>query len=218
MALVKARGLFRVSQLVTDTITLNARSITLGSLRHTAAEQTNPNTDAQPPPQIDSKFKEEVDKLNKEVTSLNEKNTELLDKYKRSLADGENLRNRLTKQISDAKIFGIQGFCKDLLDVADVLSKATESVPKEEITDQNPHLKSLYEGLMMTEAQLQNVFKRHGLEPVDPLNEKFDPNFHEALFQQEVEGKSPGSVVVVSKIGYKLHDRVIRPALVGVSK
>lgn len=218
MALMNARGLFRLSQLVTDAITLNARSITLGSLRHTAAEQANHNTDAQPPPQIDSKLKEEMDKLNKEVVSLNEKNTELLDKYKRSLADGENLRNRLTKQISDAKIFGIQGFCKDLLDVADVLSKATESVPKEEITDQNPHLKSLYEGLMMTETQLQNVFKRHGLEPVDPLNQKFDPNFHEALFQQEVEGKSPGSVVVVSKIGYKLHDRVIRPALVGVSK
>lgn len=70
------------------------------------------------------------------------------------------------------------------MDVADVLNKATESVPKEEINDKNPHLKSLYEGLLMTEAQLKNVFKRHGLEPVDPLNKKFDPNFHEALFQQ----------------------------------
>lgn len=106
------------------------------------------------------------------------------DKYKRALADGENLRNRLTKQISDAKLFGIQSFCKDLLDVADVLSKATESVPKEEINDKNPHLKNLYEGLMVTEAQLKAVFKRNGLAPVDPLNEKFDPNYHEAVFQQ----------------------------------
>lgn len=93
----------------------------------------------------------------------------------------------MTKQISEAKIFGIQSFCKDLLDVADVLSKATETVPKEEINDKNPHLKSLYEGLVMTEAQLQSVFKRHGLEPVNPLDEKFDPNFHEALFQQVVD-------------------------------
>lgn len=100
------------------------------------------------------------------------------------MADSENLRNRLTKQIEEAKIFGIQSFCKDLLDVADVLSKATESVPKEEINNSNPHLKSLYEGLVMTEAQLQNVFKRHGLEQVNPLNEKFNPNLHEALFQQ----------------------------------
>lgn len=68
--------------------------------------------------------------------------------------------------------------------MADVLSKATESVPKEEITNDNPHLKSLYEGLIMTEGQLKSVFKRHGLKPVDPLNEKFDPNMHEALFQQ----------------------------------
>lgn len=108
----------------------------------------------------------------------------LKDKYKRALADGENLRSRLTKQIEEAKIFGIQSFCKDLLDVADVLSKATESVPKEEISNSNPHLKSLYEGLVMTEAQLQSVFKRHGLEQVNPLDEKFDPNLHEALFQQ----------------------------------
>jgi molecular chaperone GrpE len=128
------------------------------------------------------------------------------------------LRNRLTKQISEAKLFGIQSFCKDLLDVADVLGKATETIPKEEISDKNPHLKGLYEGLKMTEAQLQSVFKRHGLEPVNPLNEKFNPNFHEALFQQDVAGKESGTVVVVSKIGYKLHDRVIRPALVGVSK
>lgn len=106
------------------------------------------------------------------------------DKYKRALADGENLRNRLTKQIEEAKIFGIQSFCKDLLDVADVLNKATETVPKEEISDRNPHLKSLYEGLLLTESQLKTVFKRHGLEAVNPLNEKFNPNFHEALFQQ----------------------------------
>nr|CAH7764938.1 unnamed protein product [Callosobruchus chinensis] len=128
------------------------------------------------------------------------------------------MRSRLTKQISEAKVFGIQSFCKDLVDVADVLNKATETVPKEEISDKNPHLKSLYEGLMMTEAQLQSVFKRHGLEQVNPLDEKFNPNYHEALFQQEVQGKAPGTVVTVSKVGYKLHDRVIRPALVGVAK
>lgn len=129
---------------------------------------------------------EDVNKLTKEIANLTEKNNEILDKYKRSLADGENLRTRLQKQISEAKIFGIQSFCKDLLDVADVLNKATETVPKEAISNNNPHLKSLYEGLVMTEAQLQSVFKRHGLEQVNPINEKFDPNFHEALFQQVV--------------------------------
>jgi len=222
MALINARALLKCGQMVADTILFNARSVTLAGARNVNSavsdQKKTPEPESPPPPVQDAKINVEIEKLNKEIVELNTKNNELLDKYKRSLADGENLRNRLTKQIADAKLFGIQGFCKDLLDVADVLSKATESVPKEELSDKNPHLKSLYEGLVMTEAQLKTVFKRHGLEPVDPLNEKFDPNFHEALFQQEVEGKAAGSIVVVSKVGYKLHDRVIRPALVGVSK
>jgi molecular chaperone GrpE len=181
-------------------------------------ERDSQNAQSSPPSVDQPKVNEDIEKFNNEIAQLTEKNNELLDKYKRALAEGENLRNRLTKQISEAKLFGIQSFCKDLLDVADVLGKATETIPKEEISDKNPHLKGLYEGLKMTEAQLQSVFKRHGLEPVNPLNEKFNPNFHEALFQQDIAGKESGTVVVVSKIGYKLHDRVIRPALVGVSK
>lgn len=105
------------------------------------------------------------------------------DKYKRSLADGENLRIRLTKQIQDAKIFGIQSFCKDLLEVADTLGHATKAVPKEEL-EKNAHLKNLYDGLIMTKDSLAQVFKRHGLEQIDPIKEKFNPNFHEALFQK----------------------------------
>jgi molecular chaperone GrpE len=128
------------------------------------------------------------------------------------------MRKRLTKQIDDAKIFGIQSFCKDLLEVNDILLYATEAVPKEELNDKNPHLKGLYEGLTMTKQQLNTVFKRNGLEQINPIDEKFNPNYHEALFQQEVPNKDPNMVVVVSKIGYKLHDRVIRPAMVGVSK
>ncbi|XP_076165155.1 grpE protein homolog, mitochondrial Roe1 isoform X1 [Ptiloglossa arizonensis] len=156
----------------------------------------------------EKKLKADLELLNKELTDLRNQNNELGDKYKRALADGENLRVRLMKQIEDAKLFGIQGFCKDLLDVADILGKATESVPKSELTEKNPHLKTLYEGLRMTEAQLHKVFKKHGLVSLNPLNEKFDPNQHEALFQQEVEGKDPGTIVVVSKLGYKLHERV----------
>ncbi|KOC62631.1 GrpE protein like protein 1, mitochondrial [Habropoda laboriosa] len=166
----------------------------------------------------EKKLKLDIELLNKELTDLKSDKNQLEDKYKRALADGENLRVRLMKQIEDAKMFGIQGFCKDLLEVADILGKATESVPKDELTEKNPHLKTLYEGLSMTEAQLHKVFKKHGLISLNPLDEKFDPNQHEALFQQEVEGKEPGTIVVVSKLGYKLHERVVRPALVGVAK
>ena len=105
----------------------------------------------------EKKLQSELELINKELAELKESKDILEDKYKRALAEGENIRVRLTKQINDAKLFGIQGFCKDLLDVADILGKATESVPKNEITEQNPHLKSLYEGLIMTEAQLHKV-------------------------------------------------------------
>lgn len=105
----------------------------------------------------EKKLKIELEALNKELIQYKDRANEFENKYKRALADGENLRVRLTKQINDAKQFGIQEFCKDLLEVADILGKATESVPKDELTERNPHLKSLYEGLSMTEAQLQKV-------------------------------------------------------------
>uniref|UniRef100_A0A9L0RU88 GrpE protein homolog n=1 Tax=Equus caballus TaxID=9796 RepID=A0A9L0RU88_HORSE len=115
-------------------------------------------------------------------------------------------------------VSGIQGFCKDLLEVADILEKATQCVPKEEIKDDNPHLKNLYEGLVMTEVQIQKVFTKHGLLRLNPLGAKFDPYEHEALFHTPVEGKEPGTVALVNKVGYKLHGRTLRPALVGVVK
>ena len=125
----------------------------------------------------------------------------------------------MQKQIDDAKLFGIQGFCKDLLEVGDILNKATESVPPEELNNGNPHLKNLYEGLTMTETQLTKVFSRHGLQLINPSEgDKFDPNVHEALFEQPVPGKEPGTVAIVTKTGYTLHSRTLRPALVGVFK
>ncbi|XP_043368423.1 grpE protein homolog 1, mitochondrial isoform X2 [Dermochelys coriacea] len=153
-----------------------------------------------------------------EKAKLEEQLKEMTDKYKRALADTENLRQRSQKLVEEAKLYGIQSFCKDLLEVADVLEKATESVPKEELKDENPHLKNLYDGLVMTEVQIQKVFKKHGLLKLNPVGAKFDPYEHEALFHAPMEGKEPGSIALVSKVGYKLHGRTLRPALVGVVK
>ncbi|XP_020847939.1 grpE protein homolog 1, mitochondrial [Phascolarctos cinereus] len=156
--------------------------------------------------------------LTEEKVKLEEQLKETLEKYKRALADTENLRRRSQKLVEEAKLYGIQGFCKDLLEVADILEKATASVPKEEIKEENPHLKNLYEGLVMTEVQIQKVFKKHGLLKLDPVGAKFDPYEHEALFHTPVEGKEPGTIALVTKVGYKLHGRTLRPALVGVVK
>ncbi|KAM8721611.1 hypothetical protein ACLKA7_007485 [Drosophila subpalustris] len=159
----------------------------------------------------------EVEWLTQELAAVKVEHGDLLEKYKRALADGENMRKRLNKQIDDARIFGIQGFCKDLIEVADVLGHATQSVPKDKL-QANGDLRNLFEGLNLTRASLLQVFKRHGLEALDPINQKFDPNLHEALFQTEDDSVEANTVVQVTKLGYKLHKRCIRPALVGVSK
>ncbi|XP_055698968.1 grpE protein homolog, mitochondrial-like [Phlebotomus papatasi] len=194
------------------------RLLSISTARRNFASEDTKDNQVPEVSESEKKLSALVEELNKQISSEKEKSSELLDKYKRALADGENLRVRLTKQIEDAKQFGIQSFCKDLLEVADILATATDTVPKEEVTDKNPHLKSLYEGLTMTKASLDQVFKRHGLERVNPLNEKFNPNLHEALFQLENKSVEPNTVIEVSKIGYKLKERCIRPALVGVSK
>ena len=168
--------------------------------------------------------KPEGEEVSERENSLKEENEKLIarvveidDKFKRALAEGENTRVRMRRQIEEAKIYGIQSFCKDLLEVADVLEKAIDTVPKDEV-DKNEILKNLFTGVQMTEKQLKSVFKRHGLSTINPVGEKFNPNEHHAMFEAEVSGREPGTVAEVIKIGYRLHERTIRPAMVGVVK
>ena len=129
----------------------------------------------------------------------------------------ENIRQRSKKQVEEAKLYGIQGFSKDILEVADVLQKATLSVPEHALQEKdNPHLVSLYNGVKLTEAQLQKVLKKNGVDQINPLGQMFDPVYHEAMF--EVEGDKPGTVAHVTLLGYILHGRTLRPARVGVVK
>ncbi|KAK6741977.1 hypothetical protein RB195_009697 [Necator americanus] len=141
------------------------------------------------------------------------------DKYQRSLAETENVRKRGFKQTEEAKVFAIQGFCKDLLEVADVLDLAVDSVKEEQLKSADKTLSDLHQGIVMTRTVLLNTFKKHGLNPVNPIGEKFDPNLHEAVFQVPPgpDAKAePGHIMHVSKIGYSLKDRPVRAAQVGV--
>ncbi|XP_077598300.1 grpE protein homolog 1, mitochondrial [Stigmatopora nigra] len=200
------------------------RSFSLGALRNivrstprrlcTATQQKNGPDEAS----TEKSEHSPTEKVVAEKMQLEEQLKEMTDKYKRALADTENLRSRSQRMIQDAKLYGIQGFCEDLLEVADILEKAKECVPKEEVTSQNPHLKNLYDGLVMTEVQIQKVFTKHNLIKLNPFGHKFDPYEHEALFHAPAEGKEPGTITAVTKVGYKLHGRTLRPALVGVAK
>ncbi|XP_003385038.1 PREDICTED: grpE protein homolog 1, mitochondrial-like [Amphimedon queenslandica] len=174
--------------------------------------------DLEPPIDIDALKKTLLDKdelLAKKDAELNE----LEDKYKRALAETENTRHRMLKQVQDAKLFGIQDFTKDIISIADVLEKAIESVPSTQIEgkEANQSIVSLYNGLKMMETNLLKVFSKHGLSKIEPGDgEKFDPNLHEALFQ--IPGDKVGTIGAVSKVGYVLNGRTIRPAMVGVVK
>ncbi|XP_047542094.1 grpE protein homolog, mitochondrial [Vanessa atalanta] len=222
MASLKVFSVGRLAKYVTDSSmrTLKTNIYRTTVCRYSTEEKTaeSDTSDKNLPSSIEECHKQ-IETLTSEVSTLKNNLKDYEDKYKRALADGENVRRRMLKQVEDAKSFAIQSFCKDLLDVADTLSAAAESVPEGVEGEGAPAaLRSLRDGLRLTRAQLTQVFSRHGLVAVSPLREKFDPNLHEALFQQEVEGAEPGTVVAVSKVGYKLHERCVRPALVGVAK
>ncbi|CAG8516697.1 3579_t:CDS:2 [Paraglomus brasilianum] len=146
---------------------------------------------------------------------------ELKDHYLRALAEMENLRERTRREIEHTAQFAIQKFAKDLVNTVDVLNLALKSVPddaRKDAQEKNPHLHNLYTGVSLTESDLLNTLKRFGVERMNPLGEKFDPNKHEAIFQIAVPDKEAGTVFAVEKVGYILNGRIIRPAQVGVVK
>ena len=137
------------------------------------------------------------------------------DQMLRALAEADNARRRAAIDVENARKFGMAKFAKSLLDVADNLGRAADSVP-EEVIAENEQLKMLHEGVTMTSTMLLKTFEQHGLQRVDPLGEKFDPNLHNALFEVPDPAQEPGTIAHVQNYGYSLHDRVIRPADVGI--
>ncbi|GMJ05063.1 mitochondrial GrpE 2 [Hibiscus trionum] len=151
---------------------------------------------------------------------------ELKDKVVRTLAEMENVMARTRREAENSKKFAVQNFAKGLLDVADNLGRASAHVKgsfskideSKDTAGAVPLLKTLLEGVEMTEKQLGEVFRKFGVEKFDPTNEPFDPNMHNAVFQVPDNSKPPGTVAHVLKAGYMLYDRVIRPAEVGVTQ
>lgn len=142
---------------------------------------------------------------------------DLKDKLLRTLADMENLRRRTEREIADAKAYAVTSFARDMLGAADNLRRALESLPETARTTEEPALKGLIEGVDLTERDLLKTLERHGVRKIDPLGEKFDPNLHQAMFEAPDAEIAKGLVSKVVQSGYKIGERVLRPALVGVS-
>src|SRR6187397_1466487 len=150
--------------------------------------------------------------------ALTKEATESRDKMLRTLAEMENLRKRTAKEVADARSYGITGFARDILDIADNLQRALDAVPAEMKATADPALKAFIEGVELTERSLLNTLEKNGVKKFDPSGEKFNPNFQQAMYEVPDASVPAGTVVQVVQAGFMIGERVLRPALVGVSK
>jgi molecular chaperone GrpE len=139
------------------------------------------------------------------------------DQLLRSLAEAENIRKRTQREKEEARQYAVTNFARDLLNIADNLNRALQVMPSEQ-EEVLPAVKSLMEGVQLTQRELEAIFNRQGIKRISPLGEKFDHNFHQAMFETETEGQEAGSITQVLQDGYVIHDRLLRPAMVGVAK
>ena len=152
-----------------------------------------------------------------ELAQLRAENSDLRDKLLRAMAEMENFRRRSERDKSDGMKYAVSEFARDAVSIGDNLRRAIEAAQKEPL-EQNPALKTLVEGMEVTERELFKVLERHGITRFDPLGEKFDPHLHEAMVKVDVPGAPAGAVVQVLHAGYKIGDRTLRPAAVIVAK
>ncbi|MGH9518887.1 MAG: nucleotide exchange factor GrpE [Terriglobales bacterium] len=143
---------------------------------------------------------------------------EYKDKLLRTLAEMENLRKRTEREVVDARLYGIVGFAREVLAVADNMHRALETIGPELRQGADAKVKSLIEGVELTERELHKTLEKHGVKKFSPQEEKFDPNVHQAMFELESADVPPGYVAQVIQAGYMIGDRVLRPALVAVAK
>ncbi len=159
---------------------------------------------------------EEVDLQQQKISELEQKNSDLNDKLLRALAELDNLRRRSRDEIEKSSKYAISNFVGDLVLVVENFFLASENAPNEEI-EKNAAVKNYADAIVMTKKELLKVLEKNQVKRIYPLNQKFDHNFHEAIAQVESEVEE-GLVVQVIQAGYSIADRLIRPALVGVSK
>ena len=152
-----------------------------------------------------------------EIAQLQSELAAAKDQAIRAVAEVENIRKRTQREMEDARKFAISGFARELVDVLDNLHRACESIPEEE-RNTNAQLASLATGVEMTLKSLEAAFEKFGIKRIQPMGEKFDHNLHQAVVQVEDTDAEAGTVVQVLQAGYTLHDRLLRPAMVGVSK
>ncbi|PBB35533.1 nucleotide exchange factor GrpE [Mesorhizobium sp. WSM3868] len=152
------------------------------------------------------------------LVRLLKENEELKDRALRIAAEMENLRRRTARDVHDARTYAVANFARDMLSVSDNLRRALDAIPTEAKASGDAGFKALIEGVDLTERAMLAALERHGVKKLAPEGEKFDPNFHQAMFEVPNPDVPAGTVVQVVQPGYSIGERVLRPAMVGVSK
>jgi molecular chaperone GrpE len=159
-----------------------------------------------------------ADERDEEIIVLKEEAAALKDRLLRLAAEMENLRKRTEREKAEATLYAASNFARDLLSVADNLSRALQALPSDERDSAGEIEKNLIAGVEVTERELLNVFQRHGIRRIEAVGQKFDPNFHQAMFEVPTNEKPPGTVMQELQSGYAVGERCLRPSLVGVAK
>jgi len=179
-------------------------------------ENENPQADAAPKADeaANPSTEQELDPMQVLMAEV----AELKDQRLRMAAEMENLRRRTAREIKDAKSYAISGFARDMLQVSDNLQRALSAVPEQAEAASDNGLKTLVEGVELTERAMLSTLERHGVRKLEPMGQKFDPNFHQAMYEVPNTDVPNNTVVDVVQPGYVIGDRMLRPAMVGVSK
>ena len=164
-----------------------------------------------------------VEENQNDIATIDELTTErdqLKDQLLRAMAETENMRRRTEREMQSARKYGHTSFARDLVGAIDNLARAIEVTDKSALdeVESDEGLKALRKGIELSWTEIQSIIEKHGIKRIDPVGEKFDYNLHQAMFELPTEDHEPGMVVEVVQHGYVLHDRLLRPAMVGVSK
>lgn len=153
-----------------------------------------------------------------ELSRLNAEISELKDRLLRALADGENTRRRAERDRQDASQYAMTRFARDMLTIADNFGRALAACPPQLREAADPQVKAVIDGVEATERQLLSTLEQYGVKPIDTSDGKFDPNLHQAIAEVPVTGKPAGAIVDVVQVGYRIGDRLLRPAMVTVAR
>lgn len=192
------------------------------------APQDDPQIDPQDDPLAPSAMDEDQEGMDQteenaenplaaQITELEARLAESKDQTLRALADSENTRRRAQKDREDAKKYAVTEFARDLLGFSDNFRRALDSIPPE-LAEENDRVKSVLDGLTAMEREILSTFEKHGILKIEPMGELFNPHYHEVMFESPGTGQKAGTIIQVIEPGYVLHDRLLRPARVGVSK